>query len=32
MKEEYKFKKNYKLRNKIKQKFLNNENINSSSL
>ena len=32
MKEEYKLKKNYKLRNKIKQKFLDNENINSSSL
>ena len=32
MKEEYKLKKNYRLRNKIKHKFLHNENINSSSL
>ena len=32
MKEEYKLKKNYKLRSKIKSKFIKNENINTSSL
>ena len=32
MKEEFKLKKNYKLRSLIKKRFLNNENINSSSI
>ncbi|RPG59918.1 MAG: GIY-YIG nuclease family protein [Flavobacteriales bacterium TMED235] len=32
MKEEFKLKKNYKLRSLIKKKYLNNENINSTSL
>ena len=32
MKEEFKLKKNYKLRLLIKKKYLNNENINSTSL
>ena len=32
MKEEYKLKKNYKLRNKIKNIFLNNENFNHTSI
>ena len=32
MSEEYKLKKNYKLRNKIKLKYLNNENFNSITL
>ncbi len=32
MKEEYKLKKNYKLRKQIKKEFLNNENINPSSI
>ena len=32
MKEEFKLKKNYKLRSFIKKKYLNNENINSTSL
>ena len=32
MKEEYKLKKNYKLRSEIKKKYLNNENINFITL
>ena len=32
MKEEYKLKKNYKLRNKIKLNFIHNENINITTL
>tara|TARA_A100000164_G_C21303785_1_gene494565 strand:- start:81 stop:362 length:282 start_codon:yes stop_codon:yes gene_type:complete len=32
MKEEYKLKKNYKMRNKIKLKYLNSENINFITL
>ena len=32
MREEYKLKKNVKLRNKIKLKFIKNENFNTSSL
>ena len=32
MKEEYKLKKNYKLRNKIKNVFLKNENFNHTSI
>ena len=32
LKEEYKLKKNYTLRSKIKKEFLKNENISSSSL
>ena len=32
MKEEYKLKKNYKMRNKIKLKYLNSENINFTTL
>ena len=32
MKEEFKLKKNYKLRSLIKKKYLNNENINYTSL
>ena len=32
MKEEYKLKKNYKLRSTIKEKYLENENINLTSL
>ena len=32
MAEEYKLKKNIKLRNKIKEKFINNENFNSITL
>ena len=32
MKEEYKLKKNFKLRNKIKSKFYKNENFNITSL
>ena len=32
MKEEFKLKKNYKLRSFIKKRFLNNENINSPSI
>tara|TARA_B100000886_G_C20199040_1_gene397517 strand:+ start:367 stop:648 length:282 start_codon:yes stop_codon:yes gene_type:complete len=32
MKEEYKLKKNYKLRSDIKKKYLRNENINFTSL
>ena len=32
MKEEYKLKKNYKLRSSIKKKYLENENINSTTL
>ena len=32
MKEEYKLKKNYKIRNKIKLKYLNSENINFTTL
>ena len=32
MKEEYKLKKNYKMRNKIKTNYLNNENINFITL
>ena len=32
MREEYKLKKNYKLRSTIKEKYLENENINPTSL
>ena len=32
MREEYKLKKNYKLRSNIKKKYLDNENINFTSL
>ncbi len=32
MKEEYKLKKDYKLRNKIKKNYLKNENFNTSSI
>ena len=32
MKEEYKLKKNYKIQNKIKLKYLNSENINFTTL